>query len=351
MGSGDTGDDAVPEGLTLAETFSLDTTDIIYMDIDDANRYQLYRKPATGSKTAAITDSTFGVWDYQLSPDLSTIAYAAPREFGGSDIWLIDVDGSNPRLLLSCEDATCSRVTWSPDGQQLVYERLEVVSPQSPLGVTTLWWLSLDSGDTGPVFRDSQLPSYSPAWSPDGQWLSYIAPGTTNVQIYNLTDGRNIEIPSQTGNAAVWAPDGSALLVTEIWEDGGQFFTHLMRYDMDSGTTTDLTTVEQAGDTWATWSPDGEWIAVVRRIYKGPNAAMGDQVWVMRADGSYARQLTETPDVIHGTPIWSPDSRYVTFQRYPLAGSESEPGVWLLDIVTGDLEQAAPSGNWPTWLP
>lgn len=350
VGAGET-DDANSDALMLAEAFDVARADVIYMDVDGENRYQLYRVPAAGGSAKQLTEAAFGVWDYQLVPDLTRIAYSTPREYGGSDIWLSDIDGDNARVLLSCEDATCSRVTWSPDGRQLVYERLEVTSPQSPLGVTALWWLDIEAGLTGPVFRDSQLPSYNPSWSPDGQWLSYIAPGTANVQIYNLADGRNLAIPSQTGTAAVWSPDSRALLITDIWDEGGQFFTHLMRYDLDSGALTDLTTVPQAGDTWATWSPDGAWIAIVRRLYKGPGAEMGDQVWLVRANGSDARPLTAAPDVIHGKPVWSPDSRYLIFQRYALAGSQSMPGVWLLDTATDELTQLAPSGNWPLWLP
>ncbi len=341
-------DDAAAEP---AAAFDINTARVIYLDTDAENRYQLYVRPATGGDVRALTASEFGVWDYKLAPDRSSIAYTTPREFGGSDIWLLDLPAGDPRLALSCEEATCSRVAWSPDGTQLVYEKLEMTSPQSSLGVTTLWWLDIASGKTGPVFRDSQLPSYNPAWSPDGLWLSYIAPGSSSVQIYNLADGRNFSIASQTGNAAVWSPDGSALLVTEIWEADGQYFAHLMRYDMARGTLTDLTAVPRAGDTWATWSPDGTRIAVVRRIYDGPNAAMGDQIWLMAVDGSNAHRLTDTPNVIHGMPVWSPDGRYLIYQRYPLAGSSARPGVWMLDTLTGELAQIAPSGNWPVWLP
>ncbi len=351
LGSGQDDNPGDTGSLTLAEAFNLDTAEVIYLDIDDNNRYQLYRVSANGGKTRRLTDSDFGVWDYRLAPDRASIAYATPREFGGSDIWQIDIDGSDPRLLLTCEEAACSRVTWSPDGQKLVYEKLEIASPQSPLGVTTLWWMDIESGNTGPVFRDSQLPSYSPTWSPDGQWLSYIAPGSANIQIYNLTNGQSIAIPSQTGNPAVWSPDGDALLVTEIWEEGNQFFTHVMRYDMTDGTLTDLTTTPQAGDTWATWSPDEQWVAVVRRIYGGPGAAVGDQVWLMRTDGSDARPLTDVSQVIHGKPVWSPDSRYLVFQRYPLAGSDAQAGIWILDTADATLAQLTPTGSWPVWLP
>ncbi|MCB0152172.1 MAG: PD40 domain-containing protein, partial [Caldilineaceae bacterium] len=41
------------------------------------------------------------------------------------------------------------------------------------------------------------------------------------------------------------------------------------------------------------WSPDGEWIAFRRNINDGPGATLSKQLWIMRADGSDARPLTD----------------------------------------------------------
>ncbi|MCD4687268.1 MAG: hypothetical protein K8S97_15175, partial [Anaerolineae bacterium] len=340
------------ESVSTTNTFSLDDEQIVYLDTDSANRYQVYSIPARGGETNALTDEPFGVWSYALAPDETSIVYTAAGERGISHIWQIDVDGANRRRLLTCENATCSQVIWSPDATRIVYEKLEAGSPLSPLSITALWWYDLASGTTGPVFRDSQLPSYSAAWSPDGQWLSYLTANTTDVQIYNLNDGSSLTLPRQTGNAVVWSPDATALLVTTLMRNDNEtgFFSHLMHYDLATDSTTDLTTESGIGDTWNAWSPDGAWIAVIRRVYDGPNAAFGDHLWIMRTDGSDARQLTDTPDVVHGTPVWSPDSHYLTFQRYTLAGAEGLPGIWRLDTVTGDIKHIAPSGTKPTWI-
>ena len=40
------------------------------------------------------------------------------------------------------------------------------------------------------------------------------------------------------------------------------------------------------------WSPDGEWLAFRRNINDGPGATLTKQLWLMRADGSEARPLT-----------------------------------------------------------
>lgn len=339
--------------LLNAEGFRIDRASFLLLATDSANRYQLYVGAAAGGEPLPLTDEPFGVWDYRLSPDGTTIAYSAPQEFGGSDIWAIDTGGGDRRQVIACPDAVCSRPVWSPDGTRLVYERLEMATSVAPVGVTSLWWAEVDSGETGPVFQDSQLPGISPAWSPDGAWLAYLSPSTSRVQLYNLLTGDSRAVPSQTGGAVVWHPDGESLLVTDLWSagEGEPVYTHLMQYDLDSGQLTDLTGERKVGDTWAAWSPDGKRLAVVRREYTGPDASLGDRVWIMDADGSDARPLTDTPDVVHGLPVWSPDGGYLLFRRYPLAGSGAEPGVWLLNVATRELRQVAMAGDWPAWVP
>lgn len=350
FGSPDAGDDDEP--APAAAAFLLDNAQIIYLDTNAANLYQVFSVPAQGGDPHALTDAPFGVWSYALAPDETSIVYAAAGEHGVSHIWQIDIDGANQRLLLTCEKATCSQVIWSPDATRIVYEKLEAGSPLSPLGITALWWYDLTNDTTGPVFRDSQLPSFRAAWSPDGQWLSYLTANNTDVQIYNLNDGSRLTLPGQTGNAVVWSPDASALLMTTLVqrEGGPGFFSHLFRYDLATGSTADLTNQPGIGDTWSAWSPDGTWIALVRRVYDGPGASLGDQIWIMRPDGSGACQLTDTPDVVHGTPVWSPDSRYLIYQRYTLAGADGLPGIFLLDTVTGNIEHIVASGTNPTWI-
>ena len=331
--------------------FRLETASVILLDTDSANRYQVYITPASAPGPVALTVEPFGVWDYQLSPDASTIAYTAPRQYGGSDVWLIAPDGTGRRTVLACETAACAHLQWAPDGARLSYERTDPPTPQQPLGLTTLWWLDPATGDTAPLFSDSQLPSFNGVWSPDGQWLAYVAPGSGFMQLYNLGDGRRESLPTQTGSAAIWSPDGRALLYTDIRDEGGESLMHLLRYTISSGTTVDLTGPGSLSDTWATWSPDGTQIAVVRRVVAGPQAELGDQIWLMDSEGGGAHPLTQVADVMHGPPVWSPDGRALLFHRYVLAGSAAAPGVWRLDVPTQTLTQTATGGMWPTWLP
>jgi len=57
------------------------------------------------------------------------------------------------------------------------------------------------------------------------------------------------------------------------------------------------------------WSPDGRWLAFTTgREAEGPNAAKGEQVWVLDRRGGEAQQLTNVKQELNGYK-WSPDSK------------------------------------------
>jgi nickel/cobalt exporter len=337
------------ESDTTARTFDIETAGIYYMAVDESNRYQIFTMQLAEREPVALTNEDFGVWDYALSPDSTTLVYSAPREYGGSDLWAMNPDGSDSRRILACPESACTRIAWAPDSRRLVHEKLDVPTPENPNGLTTIWWLDVASGESAPVFTDSALPGYNPRWSPDGDWLSYVASGNTTIQVYNLTDGRKQSIPSQSGSAAMWHPDGSALLLSDIEQVGDESYTRLLRFDMEGERVVNLTGNNAVGDTWASWSPDGEWIAVVRRVFSDTDPSLGDQIWLMRPDGTEAHPITQDVNVLHGVSAWSPDGQYLVYQQHPLAGAGSQPGVWLLEIETRELQQLVSPGNWPTW--
>jgi Tol biopolymer transport system component len=187
--------------------------------------------------------------------------------------------------------------------------------------------------------------------------LSYVSPGTNSIQVYNLRDGRRHSIPSRTGSSAIWHPGAEAVLVTDVQTGEGRAANHVLRFDLESARLIDVTQkaegaeVSSIDDGWPSWSPSGEWIAVVRRTLADSGASMGDQIWLIRPDGGQSRQLTDDLDVVHQAPLWSPDGRYILFQQYRLKTPGAQPEVWLLDIETEALREITTPGHWPAWLP
>jgi TolB protein len=176
-----------------------------------------------------------------------------------------------------------------------------------------------------------------------------VAPASQGIQLYNVADGRTFLIPSRMKDLPTWSPKENVLVVNDIQAREEGFVVHLLRARPDTGELVDLSGEDQfVEDSSPAWSADGDWITFTRKV---AGAAMGKQIWLMRADGAEARYLTADPNIHHSFPRWSPDGRYVTFQSFPLKELGAGPSIWLLDVETGQTRQLANAAGRPAWLP
>ncbi len=123
------------------------------------------------------------------------------------------------------------------------------------------------------------------------------------------------------------SPDGGTLLFELV----GDLYT----LPVAGGTATRITG-GQGYDMQPRYSPDGSMIAFVS------DRDGSENLWVARADGTGARQLTDTERQSYMSPIWTPDGDYVLANR----GSQ----IWLFHIdgggglqMTGQREEGAPA--------
>lgn len=142
----------------------------------------------------------------------------------------------------------------------------------------------------------------NPSWSPDGRRLVFESrrTGTANLWIIDA-DGRNLRqlTPTARGEDThpAWSPDGRTIVFDS--DRDGRWTLRTIHPDgtddrrlLDPGTDT---TGEFARH--PNWSPDGRRIVFDRRRDGGDT-----EVWVVDADGSNQRQITDTRD-------WKPSSR------------------------------------------
>jgi Tol biopolymer transport system component len=85
-----------------------DASGIIYTFVDHSTSSQVYRYDFQSDSITQLTDLNYEfARDFAISPDGQFIVYErAPNElkaeFGGaSDLWIMGIDGSNPRLLVT----------------------------------------------------------------------------------------------------------------------------------------------------------------------------------------------------------------------------------------------------------
>jgi Tol biopolymer transport system component len=310
---------------------------------------QLYIVNPTGGDSVRLTETPYGIVDYAVSPDGGQIAYSVINRDDSIGIWLMSDSGKKQKQLWACENALCTRPLWAADRRRLFVERRTLSKRGAPPDAPQLWWLDTHTGETLPVFADANQTAYGAQLSPDNEWLSYLIPEAQEIRITHLATGESITTSSQTGEPAVWQPDGKSLLLSDMWYQGESFSQHLLRIDLDSAELTNISGAETVtNDGRPVFSPDGEWIVFGR---KKPQAPMGRQLWLMRSDGSEANSLTENADMHYNNPAWSANGRQIVVQGYLWTEPESLPALWLLDVETRELVEVVSPGIQPTWLP
>jgi Tol biopolymer transport system component len=215
----------------------------------------------------------------------------------------------------------------------------------------TIWWLDFATGKTNPVFPDQAFAGLSPAFSPDGQWLSYISPATNSLQVYNLFNNQSISIPQSNSSFAqeLWSPAGDSILYWYPANSQLNAAIHVMRYILASGKKIDLGGAPQQADYTDAWSPDGQWVAIVRDNTNTTGSSAGDAIWLVRPDGSQGHILVDD-QALYSELNWSPDSSHLVFNRSPLQ-ENSKSEVWLADIRSGKLTKIIDGVITPTLLP
>jgi nickel/cobalt exporter len=336
-----------PPTAQAAPAFDISRAGMLYLASDGDGTMQIHLQSPIGRESRRISSASTGVADFRLSPDGTSIAYASAGE-QECGIWILPVTGGEPQCAVDCRDAYCSNVLWTPDGGHLLYERTEANSVSA---VPTLWSYALENGTTRTVFRDPRLPGYTASWSPDGAWLSYFSyPGSPVVEIYNRLTGERHSIPSQTGRIASWSPDSASLLVTDMLTSAARPVSHLFRYDLETETLTDLSFSPDVEDYTGAWSPEGGWLAVIRRESTESNP-MGTQIWLMQPDGGDAHPITSIPPTFHSGLQWSPDGRYLLIQQQGLEEVFPQSEIGMLDVLTGEYTPLVEGGYLPGWAP
>lgn len=297
-----------PDGQLVA--YVVKTADL------DRNEYgsTIYLAPTAGGDSRQLTVGPGRDSAPRWSPDGTQLAFLADRS-GKSQLYVVGGSGGEPQRLTDL-DAGVSSPVWSPDGQRIAVlsatgsdttavarewpggtirritgtrYRFDVVGYTN--GRTQNLWIVPIGGGAPWQLTASTHDLASPAWSPDGQQIAFVANRESQVdlsfrsQLYITevpaeamdTPGdtpRQISVGTETAAAPVWSPDGSRIAYigrregalaggnTSIYlaaAAGGSSVVPLtVTWDRSPGTGT-------YSDTWSAssapatlfWSPDG----------------------------------------------------------------------------------------------
>jgi Tol biopolymer transport system component len=203
------------------------------------------------------------------------------------------------------------------------------------------------------------MVGYAPLWSPDGNRLAYFEP-KSGVRVVELASGDSSLIPSQLGEVGTWSPDGDSLAFAEMAFEDERQINYLLRADLSDGSTHNLSAGAapeldrertRVHDSSPEWSPTGEWIAFGRKALPDGTITAGQQLWLMRPDGSEAHSLVTDTGAHLGSFAWSADGRLIAYLRLPLGQANARPEIWLTSIDGGEPVRLAEGGTLPLWLP
>ena len=133
---------------------------------------------------------------------------------------------------------------------------------------------------------------------------------TLSFLAYNYNQPVSIELPLEAGGleemiedrGPFWSPDGSRIAFTSQRDRNDEIYV----MDADGSNQRRLTN-DPAQEWWSSWSPDGSRIAFVS------NRDGNNEIYVMDADGSNQQRLTNNP-AGDSIPSWSADGSRITFQ-------------------------------------
>jgi Tol biopolymer transport system component len=299
-----------------------------------------------------LTKTGGRILDYEASPDGEMIIYSVVNDQNGTDLWMMQRDGGGQHKILDCQADRCSTASWSPLDNELAYTREGAgLKPNGAKGAPRVWIFDLASGETAPLFADSQKIGYGPKWSPDGQWLSIWDGTSGGISVVNRKTGKTILVSSSNGDTGCWSIDSQFLYYSDMVLSDAGFRNVILQTDVQQNIASTIFGGNVEGEGLSIGSPicnpKDNWIAVsVQPDIKLP----GKRLLIKNLETKEEITVSEDLSLIPSSYSWSPDGSQLVFQVYKADGS-NEMGIWAWNRKQQKVEKIADNFHSPKWLP
>jgi Tol biopolymer transport system component len=382
------------EGAELFPSLAPDGRSLVYAS-RAAGNWDIYWREMGGAKIRNLTeDCQEDDTQPAFSPDGEWIAFHSQREGGG--VFVMSATGESVRRLTPA--GHYYHPAWSPDGQEILCTRENVVDPAertagqrklwaftvgdgrerlvtsddaaqpqwSPHGrriacwgnrqktQRDIWTMPARGGEPVDVTNDEHL-DWNPVWSPDGKRLYFLSDRAGGMKLFRVA------LDEESGKASgaierVPTPEGYAVRHLSFARNGDLAYAalaqrktlHRVAFDPASGAlagepsqiATDSLSLDDPDI-----SPDGQWIAC-RNLREGR-----ENILLLRSDGAGEPRLLTNDAYKDRGPRWSPDGRRLAFYSNRSGAWE----IWTIKNDGGDKQRLTFTEGanvyFPLWSP
>jgi Tol biopolymer transport system component len=244
------------------------------------------------------------------------------------NLYIARLDGSEKQMIKQ-------EIWWaspSPDGSQIVYSEND-----------GLYIEDIATGESH-IIPNTITNDAFPSWSPDGTGIAFMR--SDGFDIYTINqDGSNLQrvvTGPGYGELIGWSSDGASLFYSVEVQDG----TLIMKLDLESGAASKLFTAFKNGSRFAAISPNGTEIAFTDGFNK---AAFG--VYISELTGSNRRLVAQMNDNWVGSPLWSPDGKWLVAGIIFTQNGTTVPATALVNTQTCQIIPLPITGTILSWVP
>ncbi|MGA7721559.1 MAG: S9 family peptidase [Ignavibacteriaceae bacterium] len=245
--------------------------------------------------------------------------YNLPKGSTKTDIYIMNPDGTGIKDITS-NDKNDYNPVWSHDNKGIYFISDKTETPE-------LFYYNLDNDSVSQITNISTGVE-NPVISPNGGFVAF------STDVYpecGADDNCNRLTDSAAAIGPVQAYVADNLLFRHWTDYSAGKFTHIFIYDINNHSYKDLTTGKFVSPTFMlgggigyNFSPDSKELCFVSNHDPHPEASTNADLWIVPVTGGDPVNITVENKAWDGTPIYSPDGKYIAYRTQKIPGYESD---------------------------